>query len=106
MLDQRAACDLEHWSQQQLCYGPTCHHKHITRSAAQELVDKEELQWVGEGKNVATPTKLIHWENRGGAMQLLPGNSSKPGPNQYCQKLPQLSTNMGTSVAMHNDGRI
>jgi hypothetical protein len=66
-----------------------------------------ELRWVeGSGNNVAASAREQHWENRNAAMQLVPGNSSKRGPVQHCQKLPQLSTNMGTQVAMRNDGRM
>lgn len=66
-----------------------------------------DYQWLeGSGNNVLVSSRELHWENRAGAMQLVPGNSSKRGPVQHCQKLPNLSTNMGTQVAMRNDGRM
>lgn len=106
VLDARCGSDLAHFSQQQLCYGPTCRHKHITRDGAQGLIKSGDYQWLGSGNNVLVSTREMHWENRNGAMQLILGNSSKPGPRQHCQKMPQLSTAMGSQVAMRNDGRI
>lgn len=105
VLDADVAWRLEHWNQAAICFGPGCNHRHFTRESVEGMVASGELRWVQLGK-VAGHTREEHWENKNQAMQLLRGNASKPGANQHCQKMPRLSTAMGTNVAMHNDGRM
>jgi hypothetical protein len=102
VLDAEQAFGLEQFHRSLLCYGPGS-HTHYTRDAVLKLIESGELRWVeGSGNNVAAWQGEWHWE--GG--QLVPGNSSKRGPNQHCQPMPQLSTAMGSQVAMYNDGRL
>ena len=81
-------------------------HRHYTAKHVDRLAKEGVVEWVGQHRKIARWTREQHWENKRGAMQLLSGNSSKPGPRQDVQKMPQPCTAMGSQVAMHNDGRI
>jgi len=71
------------------------------------MVYFEKLRWVGRFGKIAAWLSERHWEIRDCSMQLLPGNSSKKGARQGCQRMPQLSQfRGGFPVAMLNDGRI
>lgn len=82
-------------------------HSHYTRKHVDILFARGEVEWVGEHYKIASWIREQHWENRDMAMQLLPGNASKPGARQHCQHIPAPSGyRRGGSVAMQNDGRI
>lgn len=81
-------------------------HRHFTRKHVDRLVKDEVLTWVGGHFKIAAWIREMHWENRDGAMQLLPGNSSKRGARQGCSNMPQLSQFRSGNAAMVNDGRV
>lgn len=82
-------------------------HRHFTRKHVDVLVQRGEVVWVGIHCKIATWIREQHWENHDGAMQLLPGNSSKRGARQDVQQMPQLSRYQGGKpVALLNDGRV
>lgn len=81
-------------------------HRHYTRHHVDKLHREGVVRWVGDHFKIAAWIREQHWEIRNQALQLLPGNSSKPGARQDVQKMRKLSTAMGNQVAMRNDGRI
>jgi len=82
-------------------------HRHFTRHHVDRLHRDGVVRWVGDHFKIAAWIREQHWENRDGAMQLLPGNSSKPGHRQDVQRMPQLSGfRGGNPLTMLNDGRL
>lgn len=82
-------------------------HQHFTRHHVDRLITEGMVHWVGIHFKIAAWIREVHWENRDGSMQLLPGNHSKRGAEQHCQNMPNLSRFVGGfPVAMLNDGRL
>lgn len=61
VLTTRGGRELEHWSIDQPCYGPGCHHTHQTREEVEKMVRSGMLRWVGKGNNVAAYTEGKEW---------------------------------------------
>jgi hypothetical protein len=81
-------------------------HRHFTAKHVDRLIADGVVVPIGKFGKIAAWIREQHWENFNGAMQLLPGNSSKPGARQDVQHMPQLSRYRAGEVAMANDGRI
>lgn len=61
VLNRQAGRELEHWGQNQPCFGPKCQHRHHTRDAVLKLIKQGIMKWVGAGENVAAYTDGKEW---------------------------------------------
>jgi hypothetical protein len=61
LLSAQGGRELEMWGQGQPCFGPGCHHTHISRDAANKLEHDGVLRYIGKGRNVATYTYGRTW---------------------------------------------
>lgn len=95
VMNARDGAGLEHWNQNQACFGPTCQHSHYTRDAVVSLIATGTMRWIGDGKNVAafTQTRVFIPKSSGGmaCMQLVSGTDGRRGPSQHCSPLPNQS---------------
>jgi hypothetical protein len=91
-------------------------HSHVPAAKARAMVRAGSCEWVGGHR------KMIMWgvdktwaktlsgdpsdRQATGVMQLLPASRVAGRRGRKAQKLPKLSTQMGSNVAMWNDGRL
>lgn len=82
-------------------------HIHVPAVEARRMVRFEGCEWVGMHRKVIMWGVDKTWaKKRSGpvhTMQLVPASQVV---QRKAQKLPKLSTNKGTNVAMWNDGRL
>jgi len=85
-------------------------HIHVTAAEAKRMVRSEGCEWIGGHRKMImwgvdktwakTPSESVS------TMQLLPASRVAGRRGRKAQKLPKLSTQMGSNVARWNDGRL
>jgi len=61
LLSREAGDRLEHWHQNQPCFGPGCHHRHVKRATVEDLIQRAVARWLGSSRNVAAWTSARQW---------------------------------------------